>query len=71
MHKCNINTGLPPTRGVVAPTRSETQSTYACKAQLMGCHLVYLHSVGKRVSPCQKVSFSCYREAERHITFLS
>ena len=27
--------------------------------------------VTKLVFPCQKVSFSCHREAQRHITFVS
>ena len=44
MHIYNMIMGLPPTRGAGAPTRLETKSAYACKAQLMGFHLVCLHS---------------------------
>ena len=44
MHIYKMIMGLPPTRGAGAPTRLETKSAYACKAQLMGCHLVHVTS---------------------------
>ena len=36
--------GSPPNASAGATTRLETKSAYACKAQLMGCHLVHVTS---------------------------
>ena len=60
MHIYNIIMGLPPTRGAGAPMHLDTNAARACKALLMGCHLVHVTSGFKTPTIVSKITNLAY-----------